>query len=200
VGNQATVVARSDASSGGGHRSFTAAGNLSFLAANDVSNYHGRIRGTESRGALVTNFVDTKRLTAQGAKTMMAAAIAEAEALGIAATVAIVDGGGHMLMLERMDGGRFHTVHSSTTKAVCAASNRRVTTTHGAQGQGLDTLHALGLALAAGPERWTAMEGGYPIMVEDECVGGIGVSGGDWEQDQRIAEAAVNVVGAALTA
>ena len=48
----------------------------------------------------------------------------------------------------------------------------------GAQGQALDTTHALGLALAAGPERWTAMEGGFPILVDGECVGGIGVSGG----------------------
>ena len=47
--------------------------------------------------------------------------------------------------------------------------------------QELDTAHALGFALAAGPERWTAMEGGYPIIVEGECIGGIGVSGGDWE-------------------
>ena len=141
-------------------------------------------------------FADSKRLTTAGAKTMMAAAIAQAETFGIAATVAIVDAGGHIILLERMDGGRFHTVHSSLTKAVCASSNRRPTTTQGAQGQELDTLHAIGLSLAAGPERWTAMEGGFPIMVDGQCVGGIGVSGGDWEQDQRIAEAAVGAVGA----
>ena len=81
-----------------------------------------------------------------------------------------------MLMLERMDGGRFHTVHSSTTKAVCAASNKRPTTSKGAQAQPLDTAHAIGLALAAGPERWTAMEGGYPIIVEDLVIGALGVS------------------------
>ena len=75
---------------------------------------------------------------------------------------------------------------------------RRVTTIQGAQGQSLDTLHAIGLALSAGPERWTAMEGGYPIFVDGECVGGIGVSGGDWEQDQQIAEAAINAVGAQI--
>ncbi len=129
---------------------------------------------------------------------MMEAAIAKADAFGIAATVAIVDAGGHIVLLERMDGGRFHTVHSSLTKAVCAASNRRPTTTQGAQGQELDTLHAIGLSLAAGAERWTAMEGGFPIFFEGECVGGIGVSGGDWEQDQRIAEAAIAAVGATL--
>ena len=127
---------------------------------------------------------------------MMDAALARAADFGITVTVAIVDDGGHLLMLERMVGGRFHTVHSATTKAVTAASNRRPTTTKGAQGQELDVLHALGLALAAGPKNWTAMEGGYPVMVENECIGGIGVSGGDWKQDQEIAQAALSAVGA----
>lgn len=144
------------------------------------------------------SFEMTPRLTTGGARTMLAAAIAKAEEIGIAATVAIVDAGGHMLVLERMDGGRFHTVHSSTTKAVTAASNKRPTTTQGAQGQHLDTLHAIGLSLAAGANRWTAMEGGFPIIVDGTCVGGIGVSGGDWEQDQDIAKAAVEAVGATL--
>ena len=126
---------------------------------------------------------------------MMDAAIAKAEEFKIAATVAIVDAGGHMLMLQRMDGGRFHTVHSSTTKAVCSASNKRPTTTRGAQNQELDTLHAIGLSLAAGAERWTAMEGGFPIIVEGECIGGIGVSGGDWQQDEDIARVALEAIG-----
>ncbi|MBT3551549.1 MAG: heme-binding protein [Rhodospirillaceae bacterium] len=136
------------------------------------------------------------RLTNTGARSMLEAAIAKASEFGIAATVAIVDAGGHMMLLERMDGGRFHTVHSSTTKAVTAASNRRPTTTKGAQGQDLDTLHALGLSLAAGPERWTAMAGGYPIFSGGHCIGGIGVSGGDWQQDADISEAALTAIGA----
>lgn len=143
-------------------------------------------------------FAQTHRLTAKGARQMMTAAIARAEEFGIAVTVAIADAGGHLVLLERMDGGRFHTVHSSTTKAVCAASNKRPTTTRGAQAQRLDAAHALGLALAAGPERWTAMEGGFPILHAGECMGGIGVSGGDWEQDAAIARAAVEAVGAAF--
>ena len=136
------------------------------------------------------------RLTNTGARSMLEAAIAKASEFGIAATVAIVDAGGHMMLLDRMDGGRFHTVHSSTTKAVTAASNRRPTTTKGAQGQDLDTLHALGLSLAAGPERWTAMAGGYPIFSGGHCIGGIGVSGGDWQQDADISEAALTAIGA----
>ena len=138
----------------------------------------------------------TKRLTHAGARKMTATAIAEAERAGVAVSVAVADAGGHLILLERMDGGRFHTVHSCTTKAVCAASNKRPTSSKGAQAQPLDTAHAIGLALAAGPERWTAMEGGCPIIVDGECIGGIGVSGGDWETDERIARMAVESIGA----
>jgi glc operon protein GlcG len=139
-----------------------------------------------------------KRLTLAGARKMVQVAVAQAEKENIPITVAVVDAGGHMLALERMDGGRFHTVHSSTTKAVCAASNKRPTTAKGAQAQELDTTHAIGLALAAGPERWTAMEGGFPIIMDGECLGGIGVSGGDWAFDERVAKAAVESIGAGI--
>jgi uncharacterized protein GlcG (DUF336 family) len=139
---------------------------------------------------------NSKRLTHGGAKQMMTTAIDAAKQAGIAVSVAIADAGGHLILLERMDGGRFHTVHSATTKAVCAASNKRPTSARGAQGQALDVTHALGLALAAGSERWTAMEGGFPIIADGECIGGIGVAGGDWETDERIARAAVESIGA----
>lgn len=139
---------------------------------------------------------DSKRLTHAGAKAMIDAAVAKARAADIAIACAVVDAGGHLIALERMDGGRFHTLHSATTKAVCAASNKRPTTAKGAVGQDLDVSHALGLALAAGPERWTAMEGGAPVLVGSECIGGIGVSGGDFATDARIARAAVEAIGA----
>ena len=137
---------------------------------------------------------DAKRLTSAGARRIMDTALARAREAKLAITVAIVDAGGHLLLLERMDGGKFHSVHSATTKAVCAASNKRNTGSQGAVGQSLDVLHALGLALAAGPERWTAMEGGCPIMAGNECIGGVGVAGGNWEFDERVAkEAAASV-------
>ena len=124
----------------------------------------------------------------------MASAMAKAQEAGVAVSVAIVDAGGHLLLLERMEGGRFHTVHSATTKAVCAASNKRATGSKGAQGQALDVAHALGLALAAGPERWTPMEGGCPIMAGNECVGAVGVAGGDWAFDERVAKEAAEAI------
>jgi len=142
-------------------------------------------------------FITTgKRLTHAGAKKMADTAITKAREAGIAISVAIADAGGHMVVLERMDGGRFHTLHSATTKAVCCASNKRITSARGATGNDLDVAHAIGLALAAGPDRWTAMEGGSPILVDDECIGGIGVSGGDWATDERISREAVESIGA----
>ena len=63
---------------------------------------------------------NAKRLTLAGARMMMATAMGIAEKENIPIAVAIADAGGHLLAMERMDGGRFHTVHSSTTKAVCA--------------------------------------------------------------------------------
>ena len=141
-------------------------------------------------------FTNSKRLTLAGASKMMETVTAKAEKAGFAVAVAIVDAGGHAVLVQRMDGGRFHTVYSSTTKAVCAASNKRPTTAKGAAGQALDTMHALGLALAAGAERWTAMEGGYPILVDGECVGGIGVSGATWDLDDQLAREAVEAIGA----
>jgi uncharacterized protein GlcG (DUF336 family) len=56
--------------------------------------------------------------------------------------------------------------------------------------------HAIGLALAAGPERWTPLKGGVPVLVDGQCIGGVGVSGGDGETDLRIAKAAVESIGA----
>lgn len=141
-------------------------------------------------------FAETRRLTSEGARKLMSEATARAKQSGVAVSVAVVDAGGHLLLLERMEGGRFHTVHSATTKAVCAASNRRATSARGAQGQALDTAHALGLALAAGAERWTAMEGGCPILVDGQCLGGVGVAGASWDVDEMIAREAVKAIGA----
>ena len=139
---------------------------------------------------------DAKRLTHAGARKMMTTAIEKATEDGIAISCCITDAGGHVIILERMDGGRFHTVHSCTAKAVSASSNKRPTTAKGAAGQDLDVAHAIGLALAAGPERWTAMEGGVPVLFDGQCVGGVGVSGGDWQTDLRIAQTAVESIGA----
>ena len=140
--------------------------------------------------------VDTKCLTSCGRAKDDGNWRSGAHEAGIAVSCCITDAGGHVIVLERMDGGRFHTLHSCTTKAVCAASNKRMTSARGAVGQQLDVVHAIGLALAAGPDRWTAMEGGVPVLVDGHCIGAVGVSGGDWQTDLRNCQAAVKSIGA----
>jgi uncharacterized protein GlcG (DUF336 family) len=137
-----------------------------------------------------------KRLTHDGARKMISVAIEQARAAKISISCCVVDAGGQVVALDRMDGAPFHTIHSCSTKAVCSSSTRRKTSAKGAVGQTLDVAHAVGLTLAAGAARWTAMVGGVPILFEGECVGGVGVSGGDWETDLRIAQAAVESIGA----
>ena len=137
-----------------------------------------------------------RRLTHEGARKIMAVAIEQAREAKISISCCVVDAGGQVVALDRMDGAPFHTVQSCSTKAVCSSSTKRKTSAKGAVGQTLDVAHALGLTLAAGAARWTAMEGGVPVLFDGECVGGVGVSGGDWETDQRIAEMAVESIGA----
>jgi len=138
----------------------------------------------------------TQQLTLAGAREIVAAATASAHASGIAIAVVVVDAGGHPLLIERMEGGRSHTVRSAAAKAACAASNQCPTGPAGAQGPSLQSIHASGLALAADAERWTALEGGCPIIIAGECIGGVGISGGSFEFDERVSREAVEAIGA----
>jgi hypothetical protein len=106
---------------------------------------------------------ESKRLTHQGAKKIMATAVDMANEAGIAISCAIVDAGGH-------DAARTHGWRSFPYRALLHHQGgvRRVEPApdHGPAGQDLDVSHAIGLALAAGPERWTAMEGGVPVQID----------------------------------
>ncbi len=133
----------------------------------------------------------TFRLTQAGADAAMVAAVAKAQALGIPMSIAIVDAGSNLVRFTRMDGGKSHTIKIAQAKASAAASNRRPTAKIGSTGNELSDFGALALTLAAGPDRYAAFIGGLPILVDGDCVGGIGVSGGTGEQDVEVAAAAL---------
>jgi uncharacterized protein GlcG (DUF336 family) len=131
---------------------------------------------------------DTRALTLEGARAVLAAAVARIDELGHRASVAVVDAGGHVIVLERMDGAASHTVHSATTKAAAAASMRKPTGI--AAGGPIDLPYGLGIALAAGEGRWTPLPGGVPLVVDGECVGAVGVAGAPPEVDELASAAA----------
>ena len=105
---------------------------------------------------------------------------AEIEANDWAMTLAIVDDGGHLLHLERLDRARTTTIDVATGKARTAAFSRSPTRLMEAR---LKENPAL-FFLNAMP-----MQGGMPILHAGECVGGIGISGGTGQQDEQVADA-----------
>ena len=127
------------------------------------------------------------KLTHKGARAMIEAAEAKAREIGVPQCIAVVDDGGHLLAFSRMDGGKISSVRVAITKAVSAAT-RRSPTGPMPSAQDPSVLLSIGLPLATGG-RVTPIRGGLPIVVDNQVVGGIGVSSGTEQQDVDCAEA-----------
>lgn len=128
-------------------------------------------------------------LTAAGARAVLDAALAEAGRIGVPECVAVVDAGGHLLAFGRSDGARTGSISIALTKAVSAATRKRPT---GEEGGG-DVLAGVRLALAA--ETLTGIGGGFPILVDGQVVGAIGVSSGTIDEDIVVARAGLAALG-----
>lgn len=129
-------------------------------------------------------------LSVQGAKVLLQAAIAKAEAMGVPQCIAIVDRGGNLMVFERMEGAKLHSQFSAIQKAYTAVSAKVST------GQ-LPTDLAVGIALASG-NRFATIAGGLPIEIDGEVIGGIGIGSGTDEEDIEVAEAAIEALKAAI--
>jgi uncharacterized protein GlcG (DUF336 family) len=123
------------------------------------------------------------RLTQDGARKILDAAIAKAIAMGVPQCISIVDDGGHLLAFTRMDGAKVLSIDSSLRKAITAASSRVPT----------GNVHAdveLKLAFAT-QGKLTNLKGGLPIVVDEHVIGAIGVGSGTGDEDLEVARAAV---------
>lgn len=128
------------------------------------------------------------KLTHEGALAVLAGAVARATELGVPQNVTIVDDGGNLLAFVRMDGAKTLSRETSMSKAISAASHRQPTAR-------LDPANEIKLAIAAGG-RLTNLEGGFPIILDGHCVGGIGVGSGTGAQDCDVALAGLKAIGA----
>ncbi len=128
-------------------------------------------------------------LTAEGAATALAAAVAKASDIGVPMCIAVVDAGGHLLAFTRMDGARIPSITIAQTKAFSAATRRRPT---GADVGG-DALNGIRIAIASGG-RVTNVGGGLPIEVDGQTIGAVGVSSGTSDEDTIVAQAGVDAV------
>lgn len=119
---------------------------------------------------------------------MIAAAQAEAVAIGVPMTVAVVDSGDQLVAFERMDGADLVGITLARDKAFTALTNRMPTRDLGPLVQPGTEFYGYD-SIAGG--RTIVFAGGMPLERAGVLVGAVGVSGGDATQDQRAADAAV---------
>lgn len=134
---------------------------------------------------------DTHRLTLDGARVIAAAAEAEAVRNGWNVVLVVADAGGHLLYLQRMDGVQLASLEIAQHKARTAALYRRPTKAFA------DRLSDGNQAVLVLPNA-LPLEGGLPIVVGDEVLGAVGVSGVRGDQDAQIAQAGLDALRARL--
>ena len=119
------------------------------------------------------------------------AAAAEAEALknNWAVTIAIVDDGGHLLWLQRLDGAPAISAHIAPAKANTAALGRRESKVYE------DVINGGRYSFLSAPAIEGMLEGGVPIMKDGQCLGAVGVSGVKSTEDAQIARAGIAALG-----
>jgi uncharacterized protein GlcG (DUF336 family) len=124
-------------------------------------------------------------LASDDAQRIAAAACAEALAHGWAVTIAIVDDGGHLLWLQRLDGAAPLSAQIATAKARTSAIGRRETKVYE------DMINQGRTAFLSAPGLEGMLEGGVPVLVDGQCVGAVGVSGVKSAEDAQIARAGI---------
>ncbi len=139
------------------------------------------------------------KLELKEAQLMVRAAIAKAQEIKVLETVCVVDEGGYPLAMERMDGARVTGPQIAWNKAFTAAGHKRSTHLLNTlpNGPALPGNEAFGIQWSF-DGKFAIFVGGYPIVVNGEVIGGVGLSGGNGEQDTACGVAALQALQDAL--
>ena len=129
----------------------------------------------------------TKYITLEGARKMMAAAERVAKESNWSVAIAIVDAAGHLLMFEKLDDTQFGSIDVAIGKARSAVAFKRPT-------KALEEIIAGGRSVFLAVENLTPLQGGLPVIVDGQVIGGVGVSGVLSAQDEQIAQAALDAL------
>jgi uncharacterized protein GlcG (DUF336 family) len=135
------------------------------------------------------------KLERREARHMIEATVRKAEEIGVLESVCIVDDGGYPIALERMDGARITGPQIAWNKAFTAAGHKRSTHLFNQppNGPALPGNEAFGIQWSF-EGRFAVFVGGFPIVVDGEVVGGVGLSGGNGEQDTACGLAALRAL------
>jgi len=129
-------------------------------------------------------------LTIEDTRAIAAAAEAEALKNGWAVTLAVVDDGGHLLWLQRLDGAAPISAEIAPAKARTAALGRRESKVYE------DMINGGRVSFLSAPVLHGMLEGGVPIVVDGQVVGAVGVSGVKSTEDAQIARAGIAALNA----
>jgi glc operon protein GlcG len=121
-------------------------------------------------------------ISSANAKSVAAAALAEAQKSGLRVVISVVDSSGSLLYLERMEGVQTASVDIAVSKAKAAVSYRRPT-------KALADTYTLTAGRAAALPNYFPFEGGLPLVIDGRLIGAIGISGATEAQDGQIASA-----------
>ena len=122
-------------------------------------------------------------------KKIAAAAEAEAQKHAWPVTIAIVDDGGHLLWLQRLDGAAPVSAHIAPAKAHTAALGRRESKIYE------DMINSGRYSFMSAPEIQGLLEGGVPVIKDGHVIGAVGVSGVKSNEDAQIAKAGIAALG-----
>jgi uncharacterized protein GlcG (DUF336 family) len=128
-------------------------------------------------------------LVLEDVKKIAAAAEQEAISNGWAVVIAIVDDGGHLIWLQRLDGVAPISTHLAPAKAKTAAMGKRDSKIYE------DLINNGRYSFLSAPLVEGMLEGGVPIMVDGYCVGAVGVSGVKSVEDAQVARAGIAALG-----
>jgi uncharacterized protein GlcG (DUF336 family) len=129
-------------------------------------------------------------LTLADVKTIASAAEAEAVRNNWAVTIAIVDDGGHLLWLQRLDGAPPISSHIAPAKANTAALGRRESKIYE------EIINNGRVSFLSAPTFEGMLEGGVPVVVDGHVIGAVGVSGVKSNEDAQVAKAGIAALGA----
>ena len=127
-------------------------------------------------------------LTLEDVKKIAAGAEAEAVKNNWAVTISVVDDGGHLLWLQRLDGAAPVSAWIGPQKAITAAIGRRESAVY-------EKMVNEGRVSFLSVQPVTPLEGGLPIIVEGQFIGAVGVSGVKSAEDVQIARAGIAALG-----
>src|SRR3954471_20663634 len=145
---------------------------------------HAELKSPGPTGAASAGTVASKRaLTLQGARLAIESALARARELKTTGVIAVVDEGGNLMALERLDSTFSAGANISIGKARTAALFKKPT-------RAFEEIIKNGRVAMTALSDFTPLVGGFPILSEGQIIGGIGVSGAaSADQDEELARA-----------